>query len=249
MYNLLKCLLLSLALIAPVTPAHAALIELTPEASGSIRVEGGAFGAFARHTTPLTSIRGYQVAMAQGVDYASYLIFDTATPTFTPLYGTLVLEINDTLRDLAGPGPLNIWGLDTFTPASLMALPTGSINALASLASSISSDLRGGTSLAGSVLGPQGVVSIALNSAALAQITSANGLWGMGLYDNRFGALLGGLNLLSAPRLILSDEAISLPVPVPATTLLVSVALALLAARRRSLFRLCQGSLRNNFRA
>ena len=79
------------------------------------------------------------------------------------------------------------------------------------------------------------MVGIELNTAALGQINAANGLWGFGLYDNRFGALLGGLELASSPRLILSGEPISPPnpIPIPATFPLVGFGLAAIALGRR----------------
>ena len=97
--------------------------------------------------------------------------------------------------------------MDTYTPADLLALPTGNpLDTQIDLAISIASDLRSGTSLATSVLGPDGVVGIELNGAAPSQINAAHGLWGFGLSDSRFGALLGGLNLVSPPRLLLSGR-------------------------------------------
>ena len=91
--------------------ASAALIELGPETSG--RIETAILGSAARHSRPLTSIRGWQAAMAQGVSNASYLIFDTSSMAFTAQHATLLLNVNDTLSPLAGPGPLELWGLDT----------------------------------------------------------------------------------------------------------------------------------------
>lgn len=228
----LKPALLSVALAFAANSTSAALVELNPTVSGSIRVESGAFPGSTRHSRPLTSIRGNQAAQAQGVDFGSYLIFDTSPATFTPRYATLLLNIEDTLRDLAGPGPLEIWGLDTYSANYLLGLPEGSLGSPYGLADAILTDLQSGTSLASDALGPLGEIAIALNSTAIAQITAANGLWGLGLYDNRFGALLGGLDLQGTPRLLLSDRPFGHAVPVPATQFLVLVALALLTVWR-----------------
>lgn len=227
--------LLSMGLILAATSTHAALITLTPEESGRVRAGGGFVGTFGSHTQPLTTIRGYQIAMAGIVDNGGYLVFDTSSLAFTPVYATLLLDINDSLADLAGPGALQTWGLDIFTPADLAALPTGSLGGVdLSLAAAIRSDLTSGTRLADDVIGPMGETSIALNGTALAQITAANGLWGLGLYDNRFGSLLGGLDLLDTPRLLLSDQPFGTPIPAPATAGLLLGALVLLTRRRSS---------------
>ncbi len=229
-----RCLftLLSTLFAAIALPAQASLISLTPDTTGAIRVSGGLFGSSGSHSRPLYTIRGYQIAQAQIVTYASYLIFDTSGLDFTPTYGTLSFSVNDTLDDLAGPGPLELWGLDAHTPADVLALPTGSLGAQLSLGGAIAGDLVSGTSLAPDIFGPDGPISFELNGAALTQIAGASGLFGVGLYDNRFGALIGGIDVLTAPTLFLSNE-IGVPVPAPATPALLALALAALDIRRR----------------
>lgn len=225
--------LLALAVWTGAGAANAALIELAPERSGVI--ETSFPSSSVRHSRPLTSIRGWQAAQAQYVRFASYLIFDTSSMAFTAQHATLLLNVNDTLSSLADPGPLELWGLDTYTAADLVALPTGILDTEINLAYAIASVLRGGTSLAPSVLGPDGVISIELNDTALRQINAANGLWGFGLYNNRFGALLGGLDLVSPPRLLLSSDSTSppSPVPIPATPWLIGLALLGLGVVKR----------------
>ena len=225
-----------LALAVWTGTASAALIELGPESSGEIGTGGGLAAGTASHITPLTSIRGWQAAQFSEFSFDSYMIFDTSSMDFTAQSATLFLNVNDTLSQFAGPGALELWGLDTYTPADLLALPTGDpLDTQIDLAIAIASDLRSGTSLATSVLGPDGVVGIELNGAALGQINAANGLWGFGLSDSRFGALLGGLDLVSPPRLLLSGEPTSppSPVPIPATTWLIGSALLGLGVARR----------------
>jgi len=235
LYRYCLAALLSVVLAPAAAPTFAAFIALTPNDSGAIRIEGGAFGSSASHTQPLATIRGYQAAQAQFVDYASYLIFDTSSLAFTPTYGTLSFNASDSLAGLAGPGPLELWGLDTHSPAAVLALPTGNINAQLAQATSIADDLRGGSSLAPDIIGPDGLITFALNATALTQITGASGLFGVGLYDNRFGALLGGIDVLSTPQLYLSDEPVVQPVAAPAPLGLVLFALALLGLRRTRL--------------
>lgn len=212
-------------------PASATFIELTPNASGVVGYTSGAFGGDAFHSRPLTSIRGYQISLGTLVQYSQYIIFDTTGLGFTPQYGALEFEATDVLGGFAGPGPLELWGLETYTPSDLIALPTGDLDSQLSLVTSISSDLRGGTVLAPTQEGADGPVRFKLNAIALNQISLSGGLWGLGIYDNRFGAQLGGIDLLNTPTLTLSDE--PLAVPEPSTPALLLLALVALATRLR----------------
>lgn len=213
-------------------PARAALIEFTPYESGTIARSAGLLGSGASHYRPLTSIRGYQIAMAQGVFFSQYMTFDITALDFTPLFAALIFDARDDLADLAGPGPLELWGLDVYTPANLHALPTGDLGAQLSLASALAGDLTGGTSLAPDVIGPNGLVHIDLNGAAIAQISTAGPFWGLGLYDNRFGGAIAGVTLLSTPRLVLSDRPLGAALPLPGSAALLLLALAAVRARR-----------------
>lgn len=219
-------------LLLAVLPAKAAFISLTPDASGQLSASGGAFGNSSSHSVPLTTIRGYYASGFQGFQWASYLIFDTSALAFTPTFGTLSFSVDDTLDDLAGPGPLQLWGLDVCTPADILALPVGSLTGLPA-GCGVGTDLKSGTSLAPDIIGPDGMISFQLNSTALSQIAGSGGLFGVGLYDDRFGGLLGGIDVLSTPTLFLSDEIVS-PVPAPATPAIIALALMLLTFRRRS---------------
>jgi len=219
-------------LILAVLPAKAAFISLTPDASGQLSASGGLFGNSSSHTVPLTTIRGYQTQQFQVFQWASYLIFDTSALAFTPTFGTLSFSVDDTLDDLAGPGPLQLWGLDVCTPADILALPVGSLTGQP-VGCGAGIDLRSGTSLAPDIIGPDGMISFQLNNAALSQVAGSGGLFGVGLYDDRFGGLIGGVDILSTPTLFLSNEIVA-PVPAPATPAIIALALILLRFNRRS---------------
>ena len=96
--------------------ASAALLELGPETSGEIGTGGGILAGTASHITPLTSIRGWQAAQAQTFSFDSYLIFNTSSLDFTAQSATLLLNVNNTLSQFSGPGPLELWGIGHIHP-------------------------------------------------------------------------------------------------------------------------------------
>jgi hypothetical protein len=212
--------------------ASASLIELGPETSGEIKTL--LFPSVtAGHYRPLTSISGPRTSMAHYQVDQSYLIFDLSSIAFTAQSATLVLDVGFGGRINGVPGDLSLWGLDTYTPDDLVALPTGTLDTEISLAVAIGLDLRSGTSLA-TVFDPVGVVGIELNATALGQINAANGLWGFGLINFQG---YSPIDVLSPPRLVLSGEPISppSPAPVPATLALLSLGLVGIGISRRKL--------------
>ena len=211
------------------SPAQATLITLNPVDSGSISITI-AGGSGITHNDLLPTLLGSGAGLAGYIEYNSYLIFDLSSVAFSPMHGTLNFDFLDPVG--VNQAPLTLYGLDTTTPEELTALLPGE-NITGPVGAAIFDDLGSGTQLAPTVTGQSGAVGLTLNATALTQIDNAMGLWGLGIKYLGQAAHVGlGLDLISTPRLILSDEEVA--IPIPGTLLLQLLALFLLLCARYS---------------
>ncbi len=232
------------ALIA--LPAHAAFIALDPTGTGQIEqnilpsVPPSVFPTYA-HYQPLERVDLASILGTGPPDPISavanhtvgYLLFDLGALSFSPLYASLQVDVN-----AQGPAldNLQVTSIDTITPTALAALPTGAMTAPEGNA------LRLDIGLDGDLLGSHGLASgnqgfnIDLNALGLLEITGAgNGLLALGLayqWDGNPPVNNARVLFNGAPRLLLSDAPIV--VPVPGGFLLLLTGLGALAWQRRT---------------
>ncbi|NND69362.1 MAG: hypothetical protein HKN19_17360 [Halioglobus sp.] len=160
-------------------------------------------------------------------EVTGYAVFDLWAVTFPIESATLQFDLDPDIDiDI---GHLDIYTVDTHNPADLAALISGFTVPIPQ-GQALFEDMRSGTLLGDFDVPGAGIYNVPLRAAALPLLNNAGGplALGMALGPLSDDTLLE-IDLNRLPRLLLSGP----PVPVPATSVLVLLALTLLGVRRK----------------